>query len=546
MRSARCIADETPSGVGTRSASVASTCCTRLGAESGASLAPPPRALFGRVALLRSAASGVTATSPCTAEGCDVGRVKTTAAATAAAAGSATTSARRHVKRRVRRDSSAAATRRTRSRTSIGAAVRAARSSATRSRCDIESLLEFLERAVQARCAIGGGDPEDARGGRRVQVEHDAQCDDLALAGGEHAERGLEVGCEALGEALLEALRDGGQLLAPGAAALAAEVVERHRARDLAEPRAGRPAPRVEAVPEPQRALERLARQVVRSRPVAGEPGQVPVHVVEVRLGCLGEGHLHVVRRRPAFRHTAMGGRSGLPAARALAGPTGVQLAQLSDLVRVRAGLVLAGNLEIGAQMLERGMSEEGTQALAHRAFEDVRVAVAVRPALRRAVVDVQRPDPVAAHAAVDLRDELVDAAGLGDLVARGMEVAGVETHTEPRVAVEAVEQHLELLERAPDRGSRAGRVLHAEPRVSLATVEDLRERGACTDEPRVESGAKMRADMKDDRVRADRTRGVDGRSHRGDRTLVDAVVRGGEVDEVQRVAGDAADAGAP
>ena len=127
-----------------------------------------------------------------------------------------------------------------------------------------------------------------------VDVEHDAQRDHLALAGGQRVERRLELGREALGEALVEALGRRGELLAPRAAAFGAEVVERDRARDLAEPGLRRAALGVEAVPEPQRALERRAGQVLGGGPVAGEPGEVAVDVVEVRLGSLGKGHLIV------------------------------------------------------------------------------------------------------------------------------------------------------------------------------------------------------------------------------------------------------------
>ena len=71
---------------------------------------------------------------------------------------------------------------------------------------------------------------------RRVDVEHDAQRDHLALAGGERGERRLEVGREAFGEALVDPLGHGGELLAARAPPLGAEVVERDGARDLAEP----------------------------------------------------------------------------------------------------------------------------------------------------------------------------------------------------------------------------------------------------------------------------------------------------------------------
>ena len=134
--------------------------------------------------------------------------------------------------------------------------------------------------------------PSTLRRGARVEVEHDAERDHLALAGGQRAQRRLEVGREPLDEPLLDPLGLGGELLAPRAPALGAEVVERDRARDLAEPGARRAAVGVEAVPEAQRALERLAGEILGGRPVAREPGEVAVDVVEVRLGGLGERHL--------------------------------------------------------------------------------------------------------------------------------------------------------------------------------------------------------------------------------------------------------------
>src|SRR5436305_3235733 len=209
--------------------------------------------------------------------------MKTTAAAIAAATGRSTTAARRQVTRRGGGAASAASSL-TRSRSSAGAAGRASRSCERSSGCDIERLLQLLQRAVQARRAVRRRDPEHACSRRSVELENDTQRDHLALAGGERAQRGLERGREALGDALLEPLRHRGELLAPGAAPLAAEVVERDRARDLAEPCARRSARRVVAVPEPERALERLAGEVLGDEAVAGEPGEVAVDVVEVPL----------------------------------------------------------------------------------------------------------------------------------------------------------------------------------------------------------------------------------------------------------------------
>ena len=98
-------------------------------------------------------------------------------------------------------------------------------------------------------------------------------------------DRGLELGREAFEQPLLVALGHRGDLLAARAALLGAEVVERRRPRDLAEPGAGRAALRVEPVPEPERPLERLAGQILGREPVAGEPDEVGVDVVEVALG---------------------------------------------------------------------------------------------------------------------------------------------------------------------------------------------------------------------------------------------------------------------
>src|SRR5471032_273528 len=88
----------------------------------------------------------------------------------------------------------AAAIRRTRSRNSDGTSTSAAWISATTSRCDMECLLELLESAVQAGGAIGGRDAEHPRGGRGVEVEHDAQRHDLPLAGGQAKQGKLEIG----------------------------------------------------------------------------------------------------------------------------------------------------------------------------------------------------------------------------------------------------------------------------------------------------------------------------------------------------------------
>ena len=122
--------------------------------------------------------------------------------------------------------------------------------------------------------------------------------------------------------------------------------------------------------------------------------------------------------------------------------------------------------------------------------------------------------------------------------------MARVEADAEPRMAVEPLDQRRELVERAADRGARAGRVLHQQPRVALAALEDPLERRDRPLEPGLEAGAEVRADVEDDAVGLDRARRVDGVAHRLDRLLVDHVVGRGEVAEVERVADDAADPG--
>src|SRR5581483_9569243 len=97
----------------------------------------------------------------------------------------------------------------------------------------MEFLLELLERAREARRAVGGGDPEHARSRRRIELEHDPKRDRLALAGREHRERRLELRRQAFGERLRARLGHRGAFLAAEAAALGADVVERDSPREL-------------------------------------------------------------------------------------------------------------------------------------------------------------------------------------------------------------------------------------------------------------------------------------------------------------------------
>ena len=103
-------------------------------------------------------------------------------------------------------------------RSPAGASRAARRRSRSRSSL-VHPLLESLERPAQPRRDGRGADPEHARGGVTVELEHDPQREHLALAGRERRERGLELGREALGERLLDALVECRRLLAPSPSA---------------------------------------------------------------------------------------------------------------------------------------------------------------------------------------------------------------------------------------------------------------------------------------------------------------------------------------
>src|SRR3954447_21798706 len=105
-------------------------------------------------------------------------------------------------------------------------------------------------------------------------------------------------------------------------------------------------------------------------------------------------------------------------------------------------------------------MREEGAEALAHLTLEDVRVPVAVRAERGGAVVHVQRAQAIEPGRRAELLDELVDLLRVGDVVARGVQMARVEAQAEAGMPVEPLEQRVQLCERAPDRGSRPGGVL--------------------------------------------------------------------------------------
>ena len=87
-------------------------------------------------------------------------------------------------------------------------------------------------------------------------------------------------------------------------------MVQRGRARDLAEPGARTAAARVEATPLPQGLLEGLGGQVLGGAAIAGQVDEVRMDVVKMPLGNglearnLGDD-LHIVSTPPpAHRHT--------------------------------------------------------------------------------------------------------------------------------------------------------------------------------------------------------------------------------------------------
>ena len=101
-----------------------------------------------------------------------------------------------------------------------------------------------------------------------------------------------------------------------------------------------------------------------------------------------------------------------------------------------------------------------------------------------------------------------------------------------------------ELGDRPADRPACAGGVLHAEPEVVGRQLEELAQRGLDERDRFVEPEAEVRADVEDDRLGADRVRGLHRRAERRERVLAYRGIATREVDEVERVAGDGLHAG--
>ena len=169
-------------------------------------------------------------------------------------------------------------------------------------------------------------------------------------------------------------------------------------------------------------------------------------------------------------------------------------------------------------------------------------MTVPVRPQLGCCVVDVEAAKAIEADAPVHLFEGRGKGRGVGDVDAGDPEVAGVEAEPELRVMIEAVEQCCELVDRAADRGSGAGRVLEQDPGPVVACVERRLECGSGLLEPGVQAGAEMGADVEDDSVGFDGAGDLDGLQERRTRLLPDLAVRGGEIDEVHGVTDNRSD----
>jgi len=123
---------------------------------------------------------------------------------------------------------------------------------------------------------------------------------------------------------------------------------------------------------------------------------------------------------------------------------------------------VAPGDLEQRGEPLQLRVAEKDAELLAEEAVADVVVPIAVRAERRLRVVHVQAAQAVEADALVEVGDQTVEHLPIGDVVARGEQVARVEADTEPLVSTGRVVDGHQLVERASDRVAGARCVLHA------------------------------------------------------------------------------------
>src|SRR5579859_301576 len=157
-------------------------------------------------------------------------------------------------------------------------------SSSLRSGADMGHLLfESLQSPAQAGRTSRCADPEHARRARPVELE---------LGRSQPPQGALELRRQSLGEdgLLEERLVARVRLLSALAPGLGAEPVDGRGMGDAAKPCARRAAAGIEAPPAPERALERLGREILRSRAVAREVDEVAVDGVEMLGDDVREG----------------------------------------------------------------------------------------------------------------------------------------------------------------------------------------------------------------------------------------------------------------
>jgi hypothetical protein len=103
-----------------------------------------------------------------------------------------------------------------------------------------------------------------------------------------------------------------------------------------------------------------------------------------------------------------------------------VELARGDDVLRARA-VSLRACLQDDGDVREQAVGEKHAEPLAHEAVRHGVVAVPVRPQRRLRVVHVQAAQAVEADEPVDVCQEGVEHVGIRHVVARGVQVAGVE-----------------------------------------------------------------------------------------------------------------------
>ena len=182
-------------------------------------------------------------------------------------------------------------------------------------------------------------------------------------------------------------------------------------------------------------------------------------------------------------------------------------------------------------------MRECHRKAFAQRALAKVGMAIAIRAERRRRIVDVQAAQPFDPHSCFDLSNQCIKLRGVGDIDAGDVGMTGVNAETQPWM-INGIDDARELDWVAPDRAAGARRILEQKPRAikpherCLQFRHDLRQR-------RLEPAPLVGADVQDDAIGSNCIGDVD-RVEQGGATLLQQLgLVCGQVDEVDRVAGD-------